>query len=168
MVVVDVVVVVVVTVVAVVMLVADDVLGVITCFTTTVGIGLFFLLSSSLMSAPENRSSFSALVSPETFFPRKSSDSTFLCDMMSSAASIRFFGFAILGVQFPHMNPLAWKIEFISYEHSYLMDVTICCQQKSKVYLDAYIIASSAVSKCHCHRLIHLIRLQRKNILDLV
>lgn len=73
----------VVTVVNVVDVVADDDRGVIACFSTTVAIELFFLLSSSCTSSPANHSSFSAFVFSEIFFPLKSNDSTFLCESMS-------------------------------------------------------------------------------------
>ena len=57
-------------------IVADDDLGVIACLIKTVGFGFDFLRACSLISSSENRSSFSALLSSEIFFPRKSTDST--------------------------------------------------------------------------------------------
>lgn len=61
------------------------------CLTRTVGKGLTFLRSCSFINSCANHSSFSAFVWSASFFPRKSTDSIFLCDSMSSASPTTFF-----------------------------------------------------------------------------
>ncbi|CAL9041255.1 unnamed protein product [Musa banksii] len=96
--------------VTVVVVVADDVRGVITCFSTTVGIGPFFLHSSSFTSSSVNRSSSSPLVRSEIFpRPLKSSDSTCRCDRTRSAASTELFELVVFGVQFFDMNAVSCR-----------------------------------------------------------
>lgn len=61
------------------------------CLTRTVGRGLAFLRSCSFINSCANHSSFSAFVWSASFFPRKSTDSIFLCDSISSASPTTFF-----------------------------------------------------------------------------
>ena len=97
--------------VAVVDVVADEVLGVMACFMTTVGDLLRFRRSCSPISSPANISSFSALLSADNLLPRNNTDTMFR-SFSASIAAATLASFDLAGC-----NPFAWKdpIRFIIY-----------------------------------------------------
>lgn len=81
--------------------VADEVLGVIACFMTTVGDLLRFRRSCSPISSPANISSFSALLSADNLLPRNNTDTMFR-SFNASIAAATFASFVL-----PGFNPFA-------------------------------------------------------------
>lgn len=141
--------------------VADEDRGVIDCLIMTAGIGLDFLLSCSLISSSENFSSFSALLSSETFLPRNSTDSALRWDSISSAAAAAaaaaladFLVTALLAAR----NPFACRISGMleNYGNAIVKLYSTPTLLEEKGHLHTNVIACPVWSECQGDRLIHL------------
>jgi hypothetical protein len=130
------------------------------CLTTAGASALVRRRSRSLTSSCADRSSFSALVCSATFLPRNSTDSTFLCDSISSATDS------------PPPLPARGVPVACTRKHRYITDAAVKRKKKHKQRTDrdasccctdlyADVVACPIMSERHGHGLIHLVPHQK-------